>query len=195
MELRQKKNFGKSLKKNFQQFKKHLGKLEYIGFWRRTSRIQIKSDSIIGDRFILAPHASCFIDALFSTGINMTTRFIIRSIPLIKKVCQQKNGPLDMSIFKPMEEKFYTEIDFIDKMVNGMIKSFRHPELFRQYWRIWIDATTRQIRDVHVTGDPTKSLYGSWNLEFRRVCYEAHDLITKSEKEDGFEVAKKSKQF
>src|SRR6185369_16037858 len=58
--------------KRFPSIWAHLGKMVPVRPIVRTDRIQFTSKSILGDGFILAPHAAGFIEPLFSTGILLT---------------------------------------------------------------------------------------------------------------------------
>ena len=50
--------------------------------------------------------------------------------------------------------------------------------MFRQYWRIWIDATTRQIVDIQVDGNADTALYGGSNAVWRDVVARAFAIVT-----------------
>ncbi len=57
-----------------------------------TDRIQFAVSSIVGERFILSPHSSGFIDPLFSTGILLTGAFLNRFVPLAAKAVRTATG-------------------------------------------------------------------------------------------------------
>jgi tetracycline 7-halogenase / FADH2 O2-dependent halogenase len=61
-----------------------LYRAEAIRPFVKTGRIQFSSRSIVGQRFLLSPHAAAFVDPLFSTGVDLTTAFIARAAPLIR---------------------------------------------------------------------------------------------------------------
>jgi len=84
----------------------HLGNLQPIKAFLRFGRIQITSESILGDRFILSPHAASFIDPLYSTGMSLTTRFIRRLMRKIKDVLAEDSPVKIKEILMPMEEDF-----------------------------------------------------------------------------------------
>merc|ERR1719197_1418404 len=56
----------------------HLGALRPTRALLRKGRIQLHARSIVADRLLLTPHAAAFVDPLFSTGINLTSRFVLR---------------------------------------------------------------------------------------------------------------------
>jgi FADH2 O2-dependent halogenase len=102
-----------------------------------TDRIQFSCRSILGDRYILAPHAAAFIDPLFSTGILLTSAFLVRFAAMAVKAKQDGNWSQER--FRPLEQLFFTEIEMIDKVVGGMFRSWRYGhDTFVHYWRLWI---------------------------------------------------------
>lgn len=102
----------------------------------RTDRIQFTSSGITGDRFVLTPHAAGFIEPLFSTGITLTESFIARFAPLAAKACAA-TGPMDMSIFAPLEQRFLDEVAHVDRIIAGNIATMGHHQCYRQFWRTW----------------------------------------------------------
>jgi hypothetical protein len=59
---------------------------------------------MMAGRMLITPHAAAFIDALFSTGINLTTRFVLRSVPRIVDALRDgARARIDVArIFEPM---------------------------------------------------------------------------------------------
>ena len=88
-----------------------------------TDRIQFSVTSIVGERFILAPHAAGFIDPLFSTGILLTQSFMARFVPRAIEAKQDGNWSLER--FKPLEPIFFRELGAIDKIVAGMFRAWQ----------------------------------------------------------------------
>jgi FADH2 O2-dependent halogenase len=102
-----------------------------------TDRIQFACSSILGERFILSPHAAGFIDPLFSTGILLTGAFLNRFAPLAAKAVV--DGDWSMERFRPLETVFMREIEMVDKVVGGMFRSWRYGHAtFTHYWRLWL---------------------------------------------------------
>ncbi len=102
-----------------------------------TDRIQFACSSILGERFILTPHAAGFIDPLFSTGILLTGAFLNRFVPLAGKAVA--DGDWSMERFRPLETVFMREIEMVDKVVGGMFRSWRYGHAtFAHYWRLWL---------------------------------------------------------
>ena len=102
-----------------------------------TDRIQFSCSHIVGDRFILAPHAAAFVDPLFSTGILLTQSFMARFIPRVLEAKQDGNWGQER--FQPLEPIFFRELYQIDKIVGGMFRAWKHDwAVFMHYWRLWI---------------------------------------------------------
>lgn len=102
-----------------------------------SDRIQFSCTSILGDRFILSPHAAGFIDPLFSTGILLTGAFMNRFAPLAARAV--KDGDWSQDRFRPLERMFFQEIEMVDKVVGGMFRSWRYGHAtFAHYWRLWL---------------------------------------------------------
>lgn len=154
----------------------------------RLGRIQLHAKSMAVGRMILAPHATAFVDPLYSTGINLTTRFVLRAVPRILTAIRGPSNqalprgeylPLDVAThFRSMSDALDKELELIDAMVWGSVVSWRHFDLWKQYWRIWIEATTRQIVDIQVDHDVEAPLYGAGDAAWREMVQQALQLVT-----------------
>ncbi|HZS35466.1 MAG TPA: NAD(P)/FAD-dependent oxidoreductase [Polyangia bacterium] len=163
----------------------HLGAMKPIRPVIRTDRVQFTSRSILGDGFILAPHAAGFIEPLFSTGILLTASFISRFVPAAQRA--QRAGDFSAEQFRPIERAFLAEVEQIDKLVDGVIQSFRNYDLFKQYWRNWIIGTVAQFSTCILTGRAPQErpvLYGAGIPEFRDHLFAAHALVRRAPGDD-----------
>ncbi|MCU1279839.1 MAG: hypothetical protein JWM53_3385, partial [bacterium] len=162
----------------------HLGEMEAVRPVIRTDRVQFTSSSMLGDRFILAPHAAGFIEPLFSTGILLTVSFISRFVPAAQRA--KATGDWSSEQFRPIEQAFFAEIQQIDHLVNGVIQSFRNYDLFKQYWRNWIIGTVTQFSTCILAGRAPEGpvLYGAGIEGFRRHLAEAHELVCRAGGDD-----------
>ncbi len=163
----------------FPSVKAHLGKMEPVRKIHRTGRVQFTSSTILGDGFILAPHAAGFIDALFSTGITLTQSFISRFAPIAKRALSKQR--FSMEEFRPIETAFRTEIKTIDRIVSGTIQSFGHYDTFKQYWRIWAYATmmqyTGRIVGDHANPEGCTLMFGSAVTSWRETIRKMHETV------------------
>ena len=104
-----------------------------------SERIQFLAKSIVGDRYVLTPHAAGFVDPLFSTGLLLTASFIARFVP--RALAAKADGDWSAERFRPLEPIFFRELHCIDKIVGGMFRAWKHDHVvFAHYWRLWIYA-------------------------------------------------------
>lgn len=158
----------------------HLGNMKPIRPFTRTDRIQFTSRTILGKGFILTPHASGFIDPLFSTGILLTLRFVARIAHFARRA--KERDDFDIEQFRPIETAFMQEVEQVDRLVSGFVKSFRHPALFRQFWRVWVVGTMAQFGTAVVTRSPEDVegptlLYGAGIPRWRDAVIRLHEMV------------------
>lgn len=163
----------------------HLGAMKPIRPLVRTDRVQFTSKTILGNGFILAPHAAAFIEPLFSTGIVLTLSFIARFAPLVREAKQA--GDFSAARFRPIEQVFFDEVAQIDRIVNGTIQSFRDYDVFKQYWRNWVVATMAQFTMCVLGRGLTAQhpvLYGTGVPGFSQALEEMHALVCRPAEDD-----------
>lgn len=157
----------------------HLGAMKAVRKIVRTGRVQFTSKTIIGDGFILTPHAAGFIDPLFSTGITLTQSFVSRFVPAVKRALAQPT--LDMETFRPIERAFMREVETIDLIVSGNMKSWGHYDTFKQYWRIWGFATivqyTARIVGNHSRAEGCTLMFGAAIDKWRDAVKQMHATV------------------
>lgn len=121
----------------------------------RTGRVQFSSRSILGEGFILSPHAAGFVDALFSSGLTLTMAFTTRFVPMAAKVLRDRDYSTAkaMAAFQPLDEAFQRELEQVDRVVSGTIEAFRSFDVFKQYWRYWAHSSLMQ-HVLRVAGHP-----------------------------------------
>jgi len=129
----------------------HLGKMKPVRKLVRTGRVQFTSKTILGDGFVLTPHAAGFIDPLFSTGITLTQSFVARFVPAVKRALARP-GRVDTADFRPIEAAFMREVETIDLIVSGVMQSWGDYDTFKQMWRVWGYATIVQYT-ARIVGD------------------------------------------
>lgn len=158
----------------------HLGGMTAIRPMIRTDRIQFTSRTILGDGFILSPHAAAFIEPLYSSGILLTCLFISRFARDAQEA--QAAGDWSKERFRPIERTFFAEVEQIDHVVDGSIQSFRHNELFKQYWRNWVIGTVAHLTPCVLAGHaPQAPVYwGAGITSFRAHLARMHDAIRAS---------------
>lgn len=117
----------------------------------KTGRIQFSSRALVSDRYLLAPHAAGFVDPLFSTGIDLTVAFIARMTPVLGQML--RDDVFAAERLHALEQCYLAELDSIDRVVHGIYLSFRHADVFKQYWRAWIYTSLLQYF-TQTTYDP-----------------------------------------
>lgn len=148
----------------------------------RTDRVQFTSKTILGDGFILTPHAAAFIEPLFSTGILLTVAFAARFARAAKAAHVAKDWNVER--FRSLDAHFQAEVKHIDHLVDGMIQSFRDRDLFKQYWRNWVIGTFGQwCTSVTSNGVPrdVPMLYGSAIPGFAEELAAAHAIVRRDD--------------
>jgi len=172
----------KALIDRYPSIQAHLGAMKPVRPLVRTDRIQFTSKTILGERFILTPHAASFIEPLFSTGIVLTLSFISRFASEASEAFATQDWRFER--FRFIEKLFFAEVKQIDLLVNGLIHSFRDYELFKQYWRNWVFGTMAQYMcGVLVKGATRTSpmLYGSGIAWFETDLQQMHDWVCRSD--------------
>ena len=162
----------------FPSVRAHLGAMEPVRPLVRSGRVQFSCSTILGDGFLLTPHAAAFIDPLFSTGMLLTVTFINRLVPLVEQA--MKENDFSAERFKPLEQAFFREIELVDLTVSGMIASFRDFEMFRQYWRLWVmDSAYQYFASAAMpSGTPAiPYVYGSCLEAWRQTMTAMHRVV------------------
>ncbi len=171
------------LKRIFAKFptvQAHLGNMKPTRKLVRTGRVQFTSKTILGDGFVLTPHAAGFIDPLFSTGITLTQSFVSRFVPLVEQALG-KPGKVNTEDFRPIERAFFREVETIDDIVSGNMKSWGHYDTFKQYWRIWGYATivqyTARIVGNHARADGCTLMFGAAIDKWRDAVAKMNEAV------------------
>ena len=182
-------DFAEVLRK-FPSIEEHLRDRQAVRPLIRADRIQFTSRSILGDGFILTPHAAGFVEPLFSTGILLTAAFLSRFAEVAREA--KTAGDWSPDRFRHLEAIFFDEIQHVDHIVNGTIQSFRHPELFRQYWRYWVMGTFAQWCAGALAGGGTRQtpmIHGAGFPGFADEVRDAHEIVCRRDS-DPMDLAK-----
>jgi hypothetical protein len=70
---------------------------------------------------------------------------------------------------EPLQSWYANEINSVDQIIHGMYRSFRHVDIFKQYWRAWIFISLAQYFTQFVA-DPLDGLQplGHYGASFQR---------------------------
>ncbi|MBK7860697.1 MAG: tryptophan 7-halogenase [Archangiaceae bacterium] len=157
----------------------HLGQMKPTRKIVRTGRVQFTSKTILGDGFVLTPHAAGFIDPLFSTGITLTQSFVSRFVPAVKQALQKAR--VDTADFRPIERAFFREVETIDNIVSGNMKAWGHYDTFKQFWRIWGYATivqyTARMVGNHSNAEGCTLMFGAAIDKWRDAVRQMNETV------------------
>ena len=104
-----------------------------------SQRNQFSSARLAGDRWILLPHASNFIDPLFSSGLSITFWAVNQfAAQLIDSV---RTGHFSAERYEPTADWVRRCFDYYDALVSRSYTSFRDFELWNSWSRIWVLAS------------------------------------------------------
>ena len=104
--------------------------------WISTDRLQYSSHSSTGERFYVMPHATGFIDPLFSYGIEYSLTIMVPLASLIMEAISEKDYSTEN--FAKVECLQQKLLDYYDNMVNCTYISFCNYNLFDAWRRVWI---------------------------------------------------------
>ncbi len=163
----------------FPTIRAHLGEMRPIRPLVRTGRVQFSSTRIVGDGFVLTPHAAGFIDPLYSTGLLMSAMFITRFAAIVPRCLA--TGDFSAARFQPVEDHFLTELEHMDRVVGGTFASFRDFQVFRQFWRVYTHSSVLQYFGSAAVGTEfladNPMLYGAAFPAWRESTRRMHALV------------------
>ena len=116
----------------FNQFKD----AQTIQPWKATDRTQYSSSRCMGERFYILPHASGFIDPIFSVGIIQSLITISPLAALILQAVQHSN--YEDENFAALEELQQNIFDYYDGIASSTYTSFNDFALMNSWLRVWL---------------------------------------------------------
>lgn len=119
----------------FPTFAQQMRNARAVRPFTRTGRVQFQSSQIVGDRWCMLPHASDFIDPLFSSGLSVTVMSVnALAHRLIDAVRDNDYSP---ERFDYLETWIKRGFDYYDKLVGYSYTSFDSFELWNAWFRVW----------------------------------------------------------
>jgi FADH2 O2-dependent halogenase len=98
--------------------------------WVVTKRIQRRAERAAGANWAMLAHAAYFIDALYSSG----NAHSLITIERLGRILAQHWGRCSMSeALAEYEAAMFREVDFVDRLVHGSYRSFRHFDLMASF--------------------------------------------------------------
>ncbi|NEO98551.1 MAG: NAD(P)-binding protein [Symploca sp. SIO2E9] len=104
--------------------------------WISTNQLQYSSHSCMGKRFFLLPHASGFVDPIFSPGLIQTFMSIIPLAALIMKAIASND--FSTKYFAPLERFQQDIFDYNDRIANCTYIVFTNFNLMNAWLRVWV---------------------------------------------------------
>ena len=109
---------------------------ESIRPWTATDRIQHSSSKCAGERFYILPHASGFVDPIFSVGLIQSLITISPLASLILKAVQRND--YEQKNFASLEKLQQNIFDYYDGIANSTYISFKDFSLMNAWLRVWL---------------------------------------------------------
>lgn len=98
----------------------------------KTNRLQFINKELVGDRWAMLPASAYALDAWFSTGLAATFMSVHRLADILhNRVFLMKK--FDKKLLLDYELSIRKEYFHVAKMVDGMYKSFKHFDIFKNY--------------------------------------------------------------
>ncbi len=120
----------------FPTIARHLGQARPIRPWTASGRLQYLAPQLVGDRFGLLPHASTFIDPLFSSGLAITMSAINGFAARL--IAAKSDGDFSGERFRYVETWTGKLFDYYDHLVSGAYVAFRDFRLWNAWHRLWM---------------------------------------------------------
>jgi FADH2 O2-dependent halogenase len=159
-----------------------------------SDRIQFTTKNLIGPGYVISPHASGFVEPLFSSGILLTLTFIWRFVPVVKEAL--KTGDFSAARFAHLEHIFNEELRQTDRIVSGLIRSFHDFRVMKQYWRLWLYGSNGQLGHHFAYPDATVQgpiVFGSCYPDYVDTAESMRQLVYKDDGGDHGATAEKLK--
>ncbi|MGH3874252.1 MAG: NAD(P)/FAD-dependent oxidoreductase [Pseudonocardiaceae bacterium] len=127
-----------SIVRRFPGIFRHLRDATPVRSWVRTSRLQFSSTKVVGDRFCLLPHASDFVDPLFSSGLTNTVMAVNALAHRLITATRRKD--FATSNFEYVGTWVKRVFGYYDQLVACSYIAFRDFELWNAWHRVWMVA-------------------------------------------------------
>jgi FADH2 O2-dependent halogenase len=138
--------------------------------WVSTGRLQYSSRTCMGNRFYLLPHATGFIDPLFSFGLaNTCTVLIPLASKLLTAISKNDYSTANFASVERLQQKL---IDYNDRIVNGSYISFTNFNLWNVWRRIWLMGTFTKLSKILLSVVKGEKLHAlNENEDFNGLTY------------------------
>jgi FADH2 O2-dependent halogenase len=109
---------------------RQFAKAQPVQPWVVTKRIQRRSERAAGANWAMLAHAAYFIDALYSSG----NAHSLLTIERLGRILAEHWGRVSLpDALAEYEAALFREVDFVDRLVHGSYRSFRHFDLMSSF--------------------------------------------------------------
>ncbi|OBG83428.1 halogenase [Mycobacterium sp. E802] len=123
----------------FPTFQKQMRKASAVRAYMSSNRSQFASKQIIGDRWCLLPHASDFIDPLFSSGLAVTVMILNALGHRLIDAVREDDFSTDR--FEYLQTWTKKSFDYYDSLVANSYTAFQDFDLWNAWFRVWCLGT------------------------------------------------------
>ena len=126
----------RSMIARFPTIQKHFAGAKAVRPWVGSGRIQYSQKTLLAHRVIQLPHAACFVDPLFSSGLSVLTVAIDLMAEALLDAFQQNEFSIDR--FRRIDEVVNTGFDHYDTIVSRSFDAFASYDLWNAWNRNWV---------------------------------------------------------
>jgi len=120
----------------FPTIQKHFAGARAVRPWIGTGRIQYSQSRHLGPRWWQLPHAACFVDPLYSSGMSILTVAIDVMAGLLLKAVAENDFAVER--FQRVEDVVNGAFDHFDYVVTKSFDSFASYDLWNAWNRNWV---------------------------------------------------------
>ncbi len=139
---------------------RQLGEASAVRGWTSSDRLQFNAVRSTGERYALLPHATAFVDPLFSSGLSVTMNILNALIWRVQKALAEDDFSAERFDYVDTWTRYCFE-HYYDRLVSCSYISFRSFELWNAWHRIWMLGSLYGVSglfEIHSkftrTGDP-----------------------------------------
>ena len=126
----------RSIISRFPTVQRHFADARAVRPWVGSGRIQYSQKHLAGYRYLQLPHAACFVDPLFSSGLSVLTVAIdLMADALLTAVAE---NDFATERFQRVEDVVNTGFDHYDLIVSKSFDSFASYDLWNAWNRNWV---------------------------------------------------------
>lgn len=125
----------RSIIARFPTIQRHFADATPVRPWVGTGRIQYSQKTLLANRVIQLPHAACFVDPLFSSGMSVLT--VAVDLMAGQLLDAFKNDDFAIERFRRVDEVVNTGFDHYDTIVSRSFDAFASYDLWNAWNRNW----------------------------------------------------------